>query len=47
MELNENLSYKEEPVLIIAKDQKILCNKVVPLVNVLWENYSKDEAIWE
>ena len=44
VELKENLSYKEEPVLIIAKDQKILRNKIVPLVKVLWEHHPSDEA---
>ena len=47
VKLKENLSYKEESVLIIAKDQKILRNKVVPLVKVLWENHPREEAMWE
>ena len=30
VELKENLSYEEEPVAILAKDQKVLRNKVIP-----------------
>ena len=47
MELKENLSYEEEPISIIARDQKVLRNKIVPLVKVLWENHPYDEATWE
>ena len=47
VELKENLSYKEEPVSIITKDQKTLRNKVVSLVKVLWGNHPREEATWE
>ena len=47
VDLKENLSYKEEPVSIIVKDQKILCNKVIPLVKVLWKNHPREEATLE
>ena len=30
VELKENLSYEEEPIAILAKDQKVLRNKVIP-----------------
>ena len=35
VELKENLSYIEEPVSILARDQKVLQNKVIPLDKVL------------
>ena len=35
MELKENLSYEEAPVAILAREQKILRNKVISLVKVL------------
>ena len=35
VELKENLSYEEEPIAILVKDQKVLKNKVIPLVKVL------------
>ena len=47
MELQENLSYKEEPVLILASDKNILRNKVIPLVKVLWKNHSHKEVTWK
>ena len=47
MELKENLSYEEAPVAILAREQKILRNKVIPLVKVLWKNHSQEEATWE
>ena len=31
----------------MAKDQKVLRNKIIPLVKVLWKNHSDEEATWE
>ena len=47
IELREDLSYAEEPVGILAREEKVLRNKVIPLVKVLWSNHSKEEATWE
>ena len=47
MELRENLSYEEEPISILASDKKLLRNKVVLLVKVLWKNHPRKEATWE
>ena len=44
VELKENLSYEEAPIAILAKEQKILRNKVILLVKVLWKNHSQKEA---
>ena len=44
VELKENLSYKEAPIAILAREQKMLRNKVIPLVKVLWKNHSQEEA---
>ena len=41
MELKENSRYEEEPIDILAKDQKVLRNKVILLVKVLWRNHSQ------
>ena len=35
VELRENLSYEEAPIAILAREQKVLRNKVIPLVKVL------------
>ena len=45
--MRENLSYEEAPIAILAREQKVLRNKVIPLVKVLWKNHSQEEAIWE
>ena len=45
VELKENLSFKEVLVTILAGDQKVLRNKFIPLVKVLWKNYSQEELL--
>ncbi|XP_039013528.1 uncharacterized protein LOC120143211 [Hibiscus syriacus] len=47
VELHEELSYKEEPVKILANDVKVLRSKSITLVKVLWCNHNIDEATWE
>ena len=44
IELREDLTYKEEPIGILAREEKVLRNKVIPLVKVLWSNLSKEKA---
>ncbi|VFQ73765.1 unnamed protein product [Cuscuta campestris] len=45
--LDENLTYEEKPVQILAREVKELRNKRVPLVKVLWRNHAVEEATWE
>ncbi|XP_058002206.1 uncharacterized protein LOC131179392 [Hevea brasiliensis] len=47
IELREDLTYEEEPVEIIDREEKVLRNKVVPLVKVHWSNHSRKEGTWE
>ncbi|KAK8666120.1 hypothetical protein V6N13_006272 [Hibiscus sabdariffa] len=47
VELNPNLSYKEEPVQILDWEVKRLRNKNISLVKVLWRNHKVEEATWE
>ncbi|XP_038896709.1 uncharacterized protein LOC120084969 [Benincasa hispida] len=47
LHLNENLSYKEEPIRILAREVKVLHNKEIALVKVLWQNQQFEEAMWE
>ncbi|KAA3462873.1 DNA/RNA polymerases superfamily protein [Gossypium australe] len=42
-----NLTYEEESIEILAREEKALRNKSVLLVKVLWRNHKRDEAIWE
>ena len=46
-ELRPNLTYEEEPVDILAREVKELCNKKIPLVKVLWRNHKTEKATWE
>ncbi|KAL0556010.1 hypothetical protein IC582_004514 [Cucumis melo] len=43
LQINENLSYDEQPVEILAKEVKLLCNQGVSLVKVLWRNHGVEE----
>ena len=47
IEVNPDLTYNEEPILIQAREVKQLRNKRIPLVKVLWRNHSEKEATWE
>ena len=47
IQVQEDLSYDEEPKTILAREVKQLRNKQVPLVKVLWQHYGKEEATWE
>lgn len=46
LQLREDLSYTEQPVRILERKDKVLRNKVIPLVKILW-NYDTEEATWE
>ncbi|XP_049391536.1 uncharacterized protein LOC125855934 [Solanum stenotomum] len=47
IEVNLDLTYNEEPILIQAREVKQLRNKRIPLVMVLWRNHSRKEDTWE
>ena len=32
---------------MLARELKVLCNREIPLVKVLWEHHKEDEATWE
>ena len=44
IQVQEDLSYDEEPKAILAQEVKQLRNKQVPLVKVLWQHHGKEEA---
>ncbi|CAN6557511.1 unnamed protein product [Malus baccata var. baccata] len=44
LEINSDLTYDEEPVTILDWKDKVLRNKTVRLVKVLWRNHSVEEA---
>ncbi|KAL0556496.1 hypothetical protein IC582_005010 [Cucumis melo] len=48
LQINENLSYEDQhPVEIFAREVKVLCNRGIALVKVLWRNHEVEEATWE
>ena len=46
-ELRPDLTYKEEPVEILAQEVKELRNKRISLVKALWKNHKTEEDTWE
>ncbi|KAA0032380.1 ty3-gypsy retrotransposon protein [Cucumis melo var. makuwa] len=47
LEIDENLSYTEQPIEVLAREVKMLRNREIPLVKVLWRNHRVEEATWE
>ena len=47
LQLDQDLSYEEKPVQILDRKDKVLRNRTVPLVKVLWRNIKSEEATWE
>ncbi|KAL4027967.1 hypothetical protein IC575_011157 [Cucumis melo] len=47
LKIDENLSYTEQPVELLAREVKMLRNRKIPLVKVLWRNHRVEEATWE
>ena len=47
LESQTDLAYEEQPVQILDRKDKVLRNKMIPLVKVLWRNSKVEEATWE
>ena len=47
IELRNDLSYEEQLVQILGREEKGLCSKTISLVKVLWRNHLVEEATWE
>ena len=47
LEFQPNLSYEEQPIKILDQKEQILKSKTIPLVKVLWRNFSQEEVSWE
>ncbi|XP_060972536.1 uncharacterized protein LOC133038410 [Cannabis sativa] len=45
--LQEDVTYEEQPVKILARELKLLRNREIPVVKVLWKKHREDEATWE
>ena len=47
IELQPDLSYVEQPVQILDRKERVLRNKSIPIVKVLWRNPRVEESTWE
>ena len=47
LQLTSDLTYEEKPVQILDQKEKVLRNKRISLVKVLWKNQSVEGATWE
>ena len=47
LDVDPKLTYKEKPIEILDRKDKVLRNKTMPLVKVLWRNHNVEEATWE
>ena len=47
VELNEDLTFEEEPVAIVDYQVRQLRSKVIPMVKVLWRSNSVKEHTWK
>ena len=47
VQLETDLSYVEGPMRILDWKDKVLRNKIIPLVLVQWQRRSTEEATWE
>ena len=47
LDVDLKLTYEAKLVKILDQKDKVLCNKTVSLVKVLWPNHAIEEATWE
>ncbi|XP_052197273.1 uncharacterized protein LOC127804449 [Diospyros lotus] len=47
LEIQQDLKYEEAPISIVTREVQRLRNKDIPLVKVLWQHHSVEEATWE
>ena len=47
IEIQDEVAYEEQPVKILDAKEKVLRNKVIRLVKVLWQHHGVEEATWE
>ncbi|XP_050945185.1 uncharacterized protein LOC127150724 [Cucumis melo] len=47
LEIDEKLSYAKQLVEILTREVKMLHNRRIALVKVLWRNHKVEEATWE
>nr|GEV42507.1 hypothetical protein [Tanacetum cinerariifolium] len=46
-QIRADLSYVEEPEAILDRQDRVMRNKTIPFVKILWRNHLEREATWE
>nr|GFD07386.1 hypothetical protein [Tanacetum cinerariifolium] len=46
-QIRSDLSYVEEPEAILDRQDRVMRNKTIPFVKILWRNHPEREATWE
>ena len=47
IEIDDKVSYVERPVRIEDRKERVLRNKTIPMVKVIWEHHGTEGATWE
>ena len=47
IEIQDGATYEKQPVKILDTKEKVLHNKIIQLVKVLWPHHGVEEATWE
>ncbi|KAF5458936.1 hypothetical protein F2P56_022928 [Juglans regia] len=47
LQIQEDMTYAEEPVRILERKEQVLRTRTIPFVKVLWKNHAISEASWE
>ena len=47
LEINEDVSYTTQPVAVVDRKEQVLRNRVISLVEVIWQHHGMEEATWE
>ena len=47
LEIQEGLTYVEEPMKIVDKKEQVLHTETISIIKVLWRNHGIEEASWE
>ncbi|GKC84252.1 reverse transcriptase domain, reverse transcriptase zinc-binding domain protein, partial [Tanacetum coccineum] len=45
--IQPDMSLSEEPESILDRQERVMRNKVIPFVKILWKNHPEREATWE
>ena len=45
--LREDLTYEEQPIMILDREFKVFHRREIPLVKVLWQYHGVEEATWQ